>query len=271
MLEGAANLTPRRMNFFFRILMTLGLIGLFLYIPTILGGLFWLIHGARGWFGTRRETLSRRKRLAALFALQDGTGPQGIERYVHDDEAFGKRVGQFFQTHQIRMPVPLYDDRGRYRFRCPEKARVVATAIVGAVGRARDNELFVVLADLAELGDDLTPLVKAARAARARKHHVMLLVPWPADVPPPDDASADEATDVDAPRKKGKRRRVPEPGTKFLPVVQAALVRQYHQAFREFRRTFSRVGATVVRVNEGDPVQMILDRLDRLRGMRSRR
>jgi hypothetical protein len=27
----------------------------------------------------------------------------------------------------------------------------------------------------------------------------------------------------------------------------------------------------VVRVNEGDPVQMVLDRLDRLRGMRSRR
>ena len=31
------------------------------------------------------------------------------------------------------------------------------------------------------------------------------------------------------------------------------------------------VGATVVRVNEGDPVQLVLDRLDRLRGMRSRR
>ena len=56
-----------------------------------------------------------------------------------------------------------------------------------------------------------------------------------------------------------------------MPVVQAALVRQYHEAFRKLRRSFGRVGATVVRVNEGDPVRLVLDRLDRLRGMRSRR
>ena len=54
-------------------------------------------------------------------------------------------------------------------------------------------------------------------------------------------------------------------------IIQEALTKQYHDAFRKFRRQFGQVGATVVRVNDGDPVQVVLDRLDRLRGMRSRR
>jgi hypothetical protein len=54
-------------------------------------------------------------------------------------------------------------------------------------------------------------------------------------------------------------------------VIRATLTRQYHEAFRKARRALGQVGATVVRVNEGDTVQLVLDRLDRLRGMRSRR
>ena len=43
-----------------------------------------------------------------------------------------------------------------------------------------------------------------------------------------------------------------------------------HQ-FRQARRVLGRAGATVIRVNETDPVQVVLDRLDRLRGLRTRR
>jgi hypothetical protein len=37
------------------------------------------------------------------------------------------------------------------------------------------------------------------------------------------------------------------------------------------RKALTGVGATVMRVSDGDPVRLVLDRLDRLRGMRSRR
>src|SRR5581483_140017 len=125
--------------------------------------------------------------VAALFALQDGTGPGAVERYVNDDDAYAGRVAVFLQDHLLRCPVPLYDDTGRYRFRCPDKAPVLADAMIRAVSRARDNELYVVLADLAELGHDLTPVVRACRVARSRHHHILVIVPWPADVPSPDD------------------------------------------------------------------------------------
>ncbi len=247
-----------------------------LLFPTVLGALFWFFYGARGWFGLRAAELRRRKQLAALFCLQDGTGPDGIERYVHDDAAYAERVATFLQHHQLRCPVPLYDESGRYRFKCAQKSDVLANEIVRAVSRARDNELYVILADLSELGADLGPLVKACRVARARRHHVMVIVPWPADVPSPDETPAEAEGLDDGSRKKKKRH----PDDFFDPMIRHKritkivldnLTRQYHESFKTMRRALSGVGATVMRVNDGDPVRLVLDRLDRLRGMRSRR
>ncbi|MBP3954333.1 DUF58 domain-containing protein [Gemmata sp. G18] len=263
----------RGMQWAVRIALTLFIWINLLILPSVIAGLFWLIHGVRGWFGPSAGELTRRKRLAALFSLQDGTGPDAIERYVHDDEVYAERVAQFLQHHQLRCPIPLYDEQGRYRFRCAEKAEVLAGAIVRAVSRARDNELYVLLADIAELGPELEPLVKACRVARARRHHVMVIVPWPADVPSPDDVPGPVAA---APDKKKKKRRPDDfdhaaRQKKITKIVQDNLTRQYHETFRKMRRALGGVGATVMRVNDGDAVRLVLDRLDRLRGMRSRR
>jgi hypothetical protein len=107
--------------------------------------------------------------------------------------------------------------------------------------------------------------------ARARRHHVMIIVPWPADVPSPD-----ETPEPEDPERR-KRRRHPDDldpelrHKRITKIVQQNLTKQYHESFRKMRKALSRVGATVMRVNDGDPVRMVLDRLDRLRGMRSRR
>ena len=245
--------------------------------PSVLAGFFWFIHGARGWFGMRAAEVRKRKQLAALFCLQDGTGPDGIERYVHDDIAYAERVAVFLQHHMLRCPVPLYDEQGRYRFRCAGKAEVLAGEVVRAVSRARDNELYVIMADLAELGDSLEPLVKACRVARARRHHVMVIVPWPADVPSPDETPPATEPADEAGFKKKRRRRHPDDmdsharHKRITKIVHDNLTRHYHESFRVMRRALAQAGATVMRVNDGDPVRLVLDRLDRLRGMRSRR
>ena len=276
-LEGAAGVTPRWWALPPKLLLLMFWFVLFLFPPTSLGLLFWFFHGIRGWFGERKSELIRRKQLGALFAVQDGTGAAGMERLLHDDAAYSERVGRFLQRHQVRMPVPLYDEQGRYRFRCAGKAHVLAVAMVRAVSRARDNELFVVLADLAELGDDIGPVLRAARMARARHHQVMVIVPWPGDLPPPNDGRAAGAR-LDA-EEVGKALRKSRGGSmaaaarelRLLKVVKASVTRQYHEAYRRLRRALGEAGATVVRVNDGDPVRLILERLDRLRGMRSRR
>lgn len=275
--EAAAQLTPRSWGLLFKVVWWLALSSLFAFPLLTLGGVFWFFYGVRGWFGERKVQLTRRKQLSALFALQDGLGPAGIERLVHDDGAYAKRVGRFLQDRQVRMPLPFYDEQGRYRFRCAEKTGVLAGAMVRAVSRARDNELYVILADLTELGPDLAPVLKAARVARARHHQVLVIVPWPSDVPPPEDkpkvdrpASSRGREPDGKPQRRRPKRLSTDQAESLLPLVQGALVAQYHEAFRKLRRAFGQAGATVVRVNEGDPVQIVLDRLDRLRGMRSR-
>lgn len=53
--------------------------------------------------------------------------------------------------------------------------------------------------------------------------------------------------------------------------VREAIAKHYHEQFRRVRRALGRSGATVLRINETDPIQVVLDRLDRLRGLRTRR
>jgi uncharacterized protein (DUF58 family) len=259
----------------------------FMFWPSILAGTFWLIHGARGWFGERKRETTKRKQLAALFSLQDGAGPDAVERYLHDDAAYASRVAAFLQNHLLRCPVPLYDNAGHYRFRCASKAAVLAQAMVRSVSRARDNELFVIMADLAELGHNLAPVVKACRLARSRHHHVLVIVPWPADVPSPDDPDAEtpsQSNDEASPFRDAVRFPKRKPGNEKKGLAEArsfqnslvlsvrkSLTKQYHETFRALRRQLGRVGATVMRFNDGDPVRLVLDRLDRVRGLRSRR
>src|SRR5437763_2589341 len=140
--DAAAGLTPRGWFLPVRLAVLLFWFVLFIFPPTTLGLLFWFFHGVRGFFGDRRQELTRRKQLAALFAVRNGTGPAGVERLIHDDAAYAERIGRFLQVHQLRMPVPLYDDQGRYPLRGATKARVLAEAMVRAIGRARDHELY---------------------------------------------------------------------------------------------------------------------------------
>ena len=93
----------------------------FMFILSNIAMAFWFLHGVRGWFGERRRELTRRKQLTRLLALQDGTGPDGVERYIHDDEAYAERVALFLQHHLLRCPVPLYDDSGRVPLPLPRQ------------------------------------------------------------------------------------------------------------------------------------------------------
>jgi len=228
-------------------------------IPTILTGVYWFLFGIRGFLPPRSRDLSKRKQLATLFAARDGDSPASIERCIHDDEFFGEKASRFLVEHHHQPPPKLFEKDGRYRFRCPEKIPVLAAALVRSVGMARDNELYVVLADLVELTDDLEPLLKAIRAACGRHHQVLVLLPWPDDVPPPPDPRE--------PAEPLKRKKRITLGS----VIQTSLVEGYHRKYDVLRLKLVRAGASVVRVNAADPVRLILARLDRIRGAGIRR
>ena len=238
------------------------LLAVFLFImmaPSVLTAIYWFFFGIRGFIPPRSRELSKRKQLGALFAARNGDTPASIERCIHDDAFFIEKASHFLVEHHHQPPPKLFEKNGDYRFRCPEKVPILAGALLRTIGFARDNELYIILADLVELSDAVEPLLKSIRAARGKHHQVLVLLPWPEDLPPPIDPR-----DSSAPVKKSKR-------TTLGGVIQTSLVEGYYRKYEDLRLALVRAGASVIRVNLGDPVRLILARLDRIRGAGIRR
>lgn len=205
----------------------------------------------------RLRKLTRwRKKLAALFcvlptnASLPPTG--GLAALLEDDDLFSLHLQHFLAEHQVPCAVPLYDAEGRYLFAVPEKVEVLAKALLQAVQRGRDNELFVLLADLLELDHHLEPLLAAVRVAVGRHHQVLVVCPWPHGVSLP--GIADD-------------RRTPREDT--LPGLILALSHaRLHAAFGRVRRAFARLGVQVACAASHESVPLVLDRIERLRSAR---
>jgi uncharacterized protein (DUF58 family) len=198
-----------------------------------------------------------RKRLAALFAIRYGTGPGGLASLLEDDDQFALQIQRFLGEHQVPYRLPLYDQSGKYLFAAPEKIPVLATALLRAVGKGRDNELFVLLVDLLELDDYLEPLLRAVRVALGRHHQVIIVCPWPPGMRLPKVEAPEPARSV----KAGH----PETFRMFLHRSQT---RRFRDAYYRLRRTFVRMGVPLVCAGSDEPVSLILNRLDRLRALR---
>ncbi len=205
-------------------------------------------------FGERR--LARwRKQLAAILSARYGLAPGGLALLLEDDARCALYLQRFLAEHQVPYALPLYDAEGRYLFAAPGKVEVLARALLAAVGKGHDNELFVLLADLLEQDDALAPLLQAVRVALARHHQVIVICPWPPGVPAADQEPA-------APEPAEGRRG---PRAALLPLLDRAARERYEAAYRRVRWAFARLGVPVVCAATEEPVPLILDRLERLR------
>lgn len=220
-----------------------------------LGWFFGLSLTQRLLFARRRARQRRRKPLAALLSVHQGLAPGGLPMLMEDDEQCSLALQRFLAEHHVPYTLPYYGRDGRYLFASPGKIDVLARALLRAVGKGRDNELFVLLADLLELADELAPLLRAVKVALARHHQVMVVCPWPPGVPP-------------IWREPSGSREI---GSDVAADVFLADAVRFHQAYHHLRRTFARIGVPVICAHGGDPVRLILDRLNRLRSFGRRR
>jgi uncharacterized protein (DUF58 family) len=207
-------------------------------------------------FPHRRRWARYRKRLAALLSARYGLAPGGLSRLLEDDEQFSLHMQRFLAEHHVPYALPLYDRDGRYMFAAPGKVEVLAGALLRAVGKGHDNELFVLLADLLELEEQLGPLLRAVKVTVARHHRVMVICPWPPGVPLP--AERPGAAPPPAPQVLGT-------AAPLFPSLRRATTARYHRAFHQVRRTFARLGVPVVCAQHEAPARLILERLEGLR------
>ncbi|GEM_PF-476650 len=208
--------------------------------------------------GGKRRRDRWRKQLAALLSARYGLAPGGLAMLLEDDDAFSLLVQRFLSEHQVPYTLPLYSPEGRYLFAAPQKVPVLANALVRAVGKGRDNELFVLLADLLELDDALDPLLRAVQVALGRHHQVVLICPWPPGLERPH-------TQGERPVSTGRLT----PAARLDPghLEDQVTIQRFHRAYQRLRRMFTRLGVAVLCAAEEEPIPLILSRLERLRNL----
>jgi uncharacterized protein (DUF58 family) len=218
----------------------------------------------------RRRMARWRKKLAALLSVHYDLAPGGLAVLLEDNEQLSQHLQHFLGEHHVPYVLPFYDSRGRFQFASPAKVELLARSLLQSLGRGHDNELFVLMVDLLDMSDQLEPLLAAVRVALARHHQVVVILPWPTGEPPPTKKRPTAAAELDLalalPRSEvaGSPLRMRD----FLQqLVRQHLNREYHIA----RKAFLRLGVAVVCAEDAQSVHVILERLERLRVVRSRR
>jgi len=207
-----------------------------------------------GWRKRRRDRW--RKQLAATVSAHYGLAPGGLAALLEDDDTFSLLLQRFLSEHRVPYSLPLYSPQGRYLFAAPEKVPVLADALVRAVGKGRDNELFVLLVDLLELDDCLEPLLRAVRVALGRHHQIVLICPWPPGLALPLTSEIVQ---------RGARLGKTSDPRSTIHAWDEVTTQRFHLAYQRLRRTFTRLGVVVLCAASDEPVPLILSRLERLR------
>jgi len=211
-----------------------------------------------------RRAYRWRKQMAALLAVHYGLGPGGLALLLEDDRLCAEYLQRFLADHQVPAPVPLYDMEGRYLFTSPAKIEALAGALLRSVARGHDNELFVLLVDLLESDAHLTKLLAAVRAALARHHQVMVLCPWPADLPPPRGGRGAHAAHAEPDLLAMLPVSTPRPAL-LSSLLWRFTIQRFHKAFATLRRSFARLAVPVLCARDQDSVGLVLKRLEHLR------
>lgn len=136
------------------------------------------------WWPSRTITRIRR-RLAAVLANHYQLNEMAMGELVANDDVMSHWLQRFHTDHGAPYTGELYDKHGNYLFEDKQKIEQLAQLLRRNASRGRDNELFVILAELTSTNYDLKPLVEAIKFAKARHHRVAVLLAWPGQMPGP--------------------------------------------------------------------------------------
>ena len=232
------------------------------------------IDGLGNWWWHRTATRQQRE-LAAVLAAHFRLGISGRAALSTNRFSLLNMAQRFLAEHQIPYPGPVFDEYGRDLFRSPEKIDRAAKLLMSSVRRGRDNELFVIVADLLDLEDHLQPLLQAIKVATARHHRVIVICAWPAAAALPSSPSPPAAAWPPLPGRPFQAGPSLATAGEFAEKIaaasnfQAAVAiesRHRHTAFGRLKSAMARLGVRVVCASDRIAPKLVLTEMELLRG-----
>jgi uncharacterized protein (DUF58 family) len=129
---------------------------------------------------------SRRTRflLAGVLAELYSLTPAQHVRLLHDDPLLATYAQHFLSQTGMAWLLPVVAIRQRHEQDGLLRMQLLSQSLMVATTHARDNEVFVILADLLDCAPAISHLLPAIRMARARHHRIVIACPTPTFVRP---------------------------------------------------------------------------------------
>lgn len=126
-----------------------------------------------------RRNQYRRSLLAAVLAERRKLSPVEHIRLMHDDAAMAVATQDFLNGAGVAWMDPLVQTRTRSFHDGMATMELFSKALSESVLKAKDNEVYVVMANLLECATNISHLLPAAKMALARHHRVTFICPTP--------------------------------------------------------------------------------------------
>lgn len=170
---------------------------------------------------------------------------------IHDDGQLAFYLQNLLNRFGCAWMEPVIENRRRGDQDSLPRMQVLSDAIAGSVARARDNEIFVVLADLVDSVSGISHLVPAVRMALARHHRIVFVCPSPTFLRPTEESLKPRSVHV----------------ADLLLAAEQVRLRDLSQ---RLQRELGRLGAAVTMSGQQNAVHMVLSQMELIRSGRSK-
>ncbi len=196
-----------------------------------------------------RSRFHLRCRLAGALAEIYQVSVETHVQLIHDDYLMSVYVQHFFNQSGFSWMEPFVLRRGRGANDALPRIEQIAAAITKAVAYARDNEVFVIFADLMNCSRTIAHLLPAVKLALAKHHRVAFVCPSPTFLRPT------------------KASTIPE-GNTTEELLLAAEQMSLAEESALLKKTLARIGASFSVSGEEHAIHMILNQMDLARSGR---
>ena len=200
----------------------------------------------------KRKRRYERSLVAAILAERFQLPPQRIVELVHNDELMAQFAQRMLAESGIAWMDPLVPSRDRGFHDGMATMELLSKAITEAVAVAKDNEVYVIMANLLECATNISHLLPAVKMARARFHRVVFVTPTPTFRRPSMDALLDDPQDVNALLERAEDIRTQE-------------------LWGRLKQSLHRIGARVALSGEENAIRMVMAEAELSRSGRTSR